>query len=71
VLAVAPSSLASAVRERRRQLGLSQSALAQRSDVAVATIRKLEQGRIAAPRYATVYSLSRALDLTPTSDPIS
>ena len=58
-----PSPLAVAVRDRRREMGLSQQALARRADVAVDTIRKLEQGRISDPRYTTASAISRALQM--------
>jgi len=52
------------VRARRRQLGLSQEELAERSGIGVRSIGKIEAGRIANPRPATVRRLAEAFGLS-------
>jgi DNA-binding SARP family transcriptional activator/DNA-binding XRE family transcriptional regulator len=54
--------LATWLREARRAAGLTQAGLAERTGVAVRTIRDLEGGRVARPRPETVRSLRRALN---------
>jgi len=51
------------VREHRRRMGLSQEELAQRAGVSVRGLSKLEAGRTAAPRPATVRLLADAFAL--------
>jgi DNA-binding XRE family transcriptional regulator len=51
------------VREHRRRLGLSQEELAERAGVSVRSIGKIEAGRIAMPRPATVRLLADAFGL--------
>ena len=51
------------VRGKRRQLGLSQEDLAERSGIGVRSIGKIEAGRIASPRPATVRRLAEAFEL--------
>lgn len=46
---------------RRRQLGLSQEALARLSGVATVTVAKLEEGRVVDPRGSTLLKLAGAL----------
>lgn len=57
--------LADVVRDRRTQLGLSQSEIARRSGVRPQTIQHLESGKIAQPRFFV--RLARALGMTPTA----
>jgi tetratricopeptide (TPR) repeat protein/transcriptional regulator with XRE-family HTH domain len=52
------------VRGRRRQLGLSQEELADRTGIGVRSIGKIEAGRIRNPRPATVRRLAEAFGLT-------
>ncbi|GIJ71773.1 hypothetical protein Voc01_066900 [Virgisporangium ochraceum] len=52
------------VRGERRRLGLSQEELAERTGIGVRSIGKLEAGRIANPRPATVRKLADAFGLT-------
>jgi len=52
------------VRVRRRQLGLSQEELAERSGIGVRSIGKIEAGKIVNPRPATVRRLAEAFGLT-------
>lgn len=54
------------VRGHRRRLGLSQDDLAERANVSVRTIRKIEAGRITRPRPATIQLLADAFGLTGT-----
>jgi tetratricopeptide (TPR) repeat protein/transcriptional regulator with XRE-family HTH domain len=52
------------VRARRRRLGLSQEELAEKTGIGVRSIGKIEAGRIASPRPATVRKLADAFGLT-------
>ncbi|UKD59518.1 helix-turn-helix domain-containing protein [Amycolatopsis sp. FU40] len=52
------------LREMRRQTGLTQEQLAERSGVSVSTIRRLENGRPVDPRMGTVKLLADALGTT-------
>lgn len=52
---------ASALVTYRRQLGLSQEALARRSGVATVTVAKLEEGRIVDPKGSTLAKLAHGL----------
>lgn len=63
-------SLGAAVRQRRRELGLTQEQLAERASeqddvVRQSDISRLECGRVSLPRRARVERLARALDLSP------
>ena len=55
--------VAEVVRIRRLRMGLSQEQLAERSGIAVRTVRGIESGRVISPRSATLRLLARALDL--------
>jgi transcriptional regulator with XRE-family HTH domain len=48
------------LRELRKQAGLSQEALARKANLSLATITKLEQGRVQ-PSWETVKALAEAL----------
>jgi DNA-binding SARP family transcriptional activator len=50
-----------AVRDRRRELGLSQSGLAQRAGVSIGMLRDLEQGRTTRPHPSSLSRLSATL----------
>ncbi|MFD2468844.1 helix-turn-helix domain-containing protein [Amycolatopsis silviterrae] len=52
------------LREMRRQAGLTQEQLAERSEVSVSTIRRLENGKPIDPRMGTVKLLADALGTT-------
>ncbi|ASR35545.1 XRE family transcriptional regulator [Prauserella marina] len=52
------------LRELRRQAGMTQEQLAEKSGVAVRTIRRLETGSPTDPRMGTVTSLADALDVS-------
>jgi transcriptional regulator with XRE-family HTH domain len=65
-LADSSQQLGSVIRSRRAAAGLTQEELADRSGVSVRTIRDIERGRIAAPLFATVRLLTKALG-TPAS----
>lgn len=56
--------LALRLREIREQVGLTQEQLAVRARVAVATVRKIEQGAVTEPGYFTVIGLLDALGVT-------
>ncbi len=58
------SDIASKVRKRRQELGLSQTALAKKSGMSQQAIAKIEQGGTSRPRM--ILSLARALQVTPT-----
>jgi transcriptional regulator with XRE-family HTH domain len=49
------------MRALRQQAGLTQEQLAARAGVAVATVRKIENGVVVEPGYFTVMALVRAL----------
>jgi transcriptional regulator with XRE-family HTH domain len=55
------------VRAHRQRLGLAQEDLAARTGLSTRTISKIETGRIAAPRPATVRLLAEAFGPTGTS----
>jgi ribosome-binding protein aMBF1 (putative translation factor) len=57
--------LALRLREIREQAGLSQESLAAQAQVAVGTVRKIEQGAVIEPGYFTVIGLLNALGVTP------
>ncbi|MER7113676.1 helix-turn-helix domain-containing protein [Saccharomonospora azurea] len=59
------SEFGAQLRRRRREAGLTQDQLAERSGVGVRTIRGFETGERAAPRMATVRLLAEALELSP------
>ena len=60
----AKSELAEVVGEFRRRVGLTQREVAERAGTSVAGIRDLEQGRVTAPRVATLRRLGDALGLS-------
>ncbi len=49
----------------RKQLGLTQEQLAEKSGVDQTTISRLERGEIKRPRWEVVANLARALDVKP------
>ncbi|RKT83611.1 NACHT domain-containing protein [Saccharopolyspora antimicrobica] len=53
------------LRQLRKQAGMTQERLAERSELAVRTIRRLETGAGNDPRVGTVKLLAQALDLSP------
>jgi len=52
------------VRAHRRRLGWTQQDLAEKAGLAVRSVRRIEAGRVSAPRPPTVQLLADALDLT-------
>ncbi|MEM6955836.1 MAG: helix-turn-helix transcriptional regulator [Myxococcota bacterium] len=52
------------MRARRKRLGLTQSEVAERSEVSVELVSRIERGRCA-PSLATLLRLCRVLDTTP------
>lgn len=60
--------LAARLRSARQHSDLTQEQLAARAQVAVATVRKIETGRVTEPGYFTVLALMEALGI-PTPDP--
>jgi DNA-binding SARP family transcriptional activator/Tfp pilus assembly protein PilF/DNA-binding XRE family transcriptional regulator len=60
-----PQRLDGLAREFRRRAGLTQQEAADLAGMSVAALRDLEQGRVAAPRPATVRRLAAALRLSP------
>lgn len=59
------SEFGTLLRQLRRQAGMTQEQLAERSATSVSTIRRLENGKAADPRLATVKLLADALPSTP------
>ncbi|TCP53577.1 DNA-binding SARP family transcriptional activator [Tamaricihabitans halophyticus] len=57
-------SLEDVVRGYRRRAGLTQRQVAERAGMSVASLRDLEQGRVATPRVGTLRKLADALELT-------
>ena len=57
------ASLADNVKRERRMAGWTQDELARRSGVGLATVSRIEQGEIEAPRVSTLRKLAAALDL--------
>jgi len=55
------SEMASRIRARRVQLGLTQEQLAARAQITTATLSRLERGRLAEPRLPTIDAIARAL----------
>ena len=51
------------VRTKRRELKLSQDALARRADVSLSLINQMERGLITDPHYSTLRNISMALDM--------
>lgn len=51
------------IRERRRELGLTQESLAERAGVSTETVGRLEQA-VGAPTLDTVYKVAKALGTT-------
>ncbi len=52
------------VRAKRRELKLSQDALARRADVSLSLINQMERGLITDPHYSTLRRLASALDMS-------
>ncbi|MEV0264840.1 helix-turn-helix transcriptional regulator [Streptomyces sp. NPDC050617] len=59
------SGMGDRIGELRRRRNLSQERLAERANVSVDVVRKLEQGRRKAARLATINALAKALDTEP------
>lgn len=57
--------LSTRIKELREQAGLSQQELANRADLSVSQVAKLEQGAKADPRASTLLALAFALDVKP------
>jgi transcriptional regulator with XRE-family HTH domain len=57
--------LAARLRELREGAGITQERLAALAGVGIATVRKLETGKVIEPGYFTVMALIRALGVTP------
>ena len=53
-----------ALRQRRRQLGMTQDALAQKSDLTLRFIQELEAGN-KQPTLTTLFKLSAGLEISP------
>jgi transcriptional regulator with XRE-family HTH domain len=51
------------IRQHRRQLGMTQEELAQRSGIAPTSIVRLERGEVRAPRLSTLQQLAGALQI--------
>jgi len=56
--------LGRAIRQARRQAGLTQDGLSDKAGLAYSTLAKIEQGAIKAPSFFTVYSLADALGIS-------
>jgi transcriptional regulator with XRE-family HTH domain len=65
---VAGVRLADLLLAHRQRAGLTQQELARRSGVAVRTVRDIEQGRVRAPRPASLVRLAGALGLSDAQD---
>jgi repressor LexA len=57
-------SISQHIEEKRREAGLSGTALAAKAGIPEKTLRKLQDGTTTDPRYKTLLALSRALDCT-------
>jgi transcriptional regulator with XRE-family HTH domain len=57
--------LAGRLRELRQSAGLTQERLSVQAGVGIATVRKLETGKIVEPGYFTVLAVMRVLGTTP------
>ena len=53
------------VRERRKELQMSQSELSKRSGISRTTLNKIESGRQTNVKTSTIISISRSLDTEP------
>ena len=58
-------AIAKRVQELREATGLSQQEIAQRGDLSVSLVAKLEQGKKADPRASTLLALARAFEVKP------
>src|SRR5262249_6896984 len=58
-------ALSQRIKALREQAGLSQQQMADRGDLSVSLVAKLEQGKKADPRASTLLALARALEVTP------
>jgi transcriptional regulator with XRE-family HTH domain len=56
--------LGSRVRDKRKELDLSQEALARRADVSLNLINRVERGETRDPHYSTLVSIAGALGLS-------
>lgn len=61
MLGVVPSFSRTRLASERRLAGLSQPGLAAAADLKVATLRAIEQGRIADPKGETIAAIAQAL----------
>ena len=57
-------ALSARIKALRETTGLSQQEIADRGDLSVSLVAKLEQGKKADPRTSTLLKLARALDVT-------
>ncbi len=57
-------SLQSRIRDRRKELNLSQEAVARLAGVSLNLINKIERGAITDPHYSTLNSVAGALDMS-------
>ena len=58
-------ALSARIKALRETAGLSQQEVAERGDLSVSLVAKLEQGKKADPRASTLLALAGALDVTP------
>lgn len=63
--AVQADRLAGRLRELRENAGITQERLAAQAGVAIATVRKIETGRVVEPGYFTVMALIGVLGASP------
>lgn len=58
-------ALSARIKTLRETTGLSQQEVAERGDLSISLVAKLEQGKKADPRASTLLALARALGVTP------
>ena len=58
-------ALSARIKTLRETAGLSQQEVAERGDLSVSLVAKLEQGKKADPRVSTLFALARSLGVTP------
>ena len=58
-------ALSARIKTLRESAGLSQQEVAERGDLSVSLVAKIEQGKKANPRASTLLDLARALGVTP------
>lgn len=61
---VNPKQLGLAIKQARKQAGLTQDDLSDRAGLAYSTLAKIEQGAIKSPSFATIRALAKALDIS-------